>query len=70
MTSDGWEHNSKMVLSAIDDIKHDMAESRKAREHQNIELAVLKTKVLIFSAFVSFVGSAIVSIAIAFLKVR
>lgn len=59
-----------MVLAAIQDIKQDMAASREAREHQNIELAVLKTKVLIFSAFVSFVGSAIVSIAVAFLKVR
>jgi hypothetical protein len=66
----GWESSERYVIAAIEDIRKDMAESRRAREQQNIELAVLKTKVLIFSTLMSFVGSTLVSIAIAFLKVR
>jgi hypothetical protein len=69
-SSADWQNSERFVLEAIADIKADMAESRKARETQNIELAVLKTKVLVFSGLMSFVGSAVVTLIAAFLKVR
>jgi hypothetical protein len=67
---DGWDENRIYVTKLLEDVKSGMADIRERQEQSKLELAILKTKVGIWSAIISAVASGAVSIAAAFLKGR
>lgn len=67
---DGWEQNRIYVTKLLEDVKNGMADIRERQEESKLELAILKTKVGIWSAIISAVASGAVSLIAAFLKGR
>jgi 3-methyladenine DNA glycosylase/8-oxoguanine DNA glycosylase len=68
--AEDWDQSRLYVISLLEDVKKNLVEVREKQEASKLELAILKTKVGIWSAIISAVASGAVSIAAAFLKGR
>lgn len=67
---DGWDENRIYVTKLLEDVRQGIAEVRTRQEDSKLELAILKTKVGIWSAIIATVASGAVSLIAAFLKGR